>query len=395
MKLLQINATVNSGSTGRIAEDIGKLMLAHNHHSAIAYGRGNRPSESKKIPIGGKWNVYNHVIQTRLLDNHGFASQSATKKLISDIRSFKPDVIGLHNLHGYYLHIGVLFDFLKQENMPVIWTFHDCWPFTGHCTYFDRVDCIKWKTHCQNCPMTSYYPKSLFRDRSYQNFEDKQDAFKGLANLSIVTPSKWLKELVNQSFLKNYPVEVIHNGVNLDIFSLKENNTNEKIVLGVASIWSERKGLADFKLLKKGLSENVQIVLIGLTPSQIKELPQGIKGIEKTDNVEELARWYSKATVFVNPTYIDNFPTTNIEALACGTPVITYDTGGSPESVDENTGIVVEKGNIDELSKAVKSILKADKNKYGQACRKRAEKYFNKEDRYLDYLRLYEKILTH
>jgi len=393
MKLLQVNVTVNSGSTGRIAEDIGKVMMRNGHESAIAFGRGDRPSESRKIRIGGKLNVYNHVIQTRLLDNHGFSSVKATKQFLREIKNFQPDVVGLHNLHGYYLHVGILFKYLKQHEIPVVWTLHDCWPFTGHCTYFDRVGCEKWKTHCQNCPLTGYYPQSWFMDRSFLNFEDKRTLFTGHPNLTIVTPSRWLKDLVKQSFLNEYRVRVIHNGVDTDVFKPYENIRKKKIVLGVASQWSERKGLNDFFKLHKELPEEVEVVLIGLKPSQIKRLPRGIKGIERTESTEELAKWYSRATVFVNPTYIDNFPTTNIEALACGTPVITYDTGGSPEAVDETTGFVVEQGDLEGVVQSLHTISEKNRESYREPCRKRAVEYYNKEDRFQDYVELYERML--
>lgn len=393
MKILQINTTINSGSTGRIAEDIGNVFMVQGHSSAIAFGRGDRPSRSKKIKIGNKWNTYSHVFQTRLLDNHGFASKAATEKLIEEIEAYKPDVIGLHNLHGYYLHVGVLSEYLKTKAIPVVWTLHDCWPFTGHCTYFDRVDCEKWKTHCRNCPLTSYYPKSWFRDRSYKNFEDKRAAFTGHPNLTIVTPSHWLKNLVKQSFLKEYPVEVIHNGVDLEVFKPQKHSENKKIVLGVASPWTERKGLDDFLKLRKELPDDVKIVLIGLDQSQINSMPKGITGIARTESTEELADWYSRATVFVNPTYIDNFPTTNIEALACGTPVITYHTGGSSEAVDDSTGKSVLKGDQNSLLNAVLTYLKSENAKTKKNCRRRAVKYFNKDERFQDYFDLYEKML--
>lgn len=392
MKILQINTTVNTGSTGRIAEGIGKILLEAGHESTIAFGRGNQPSQSKKIRIGGKLNFYYHVIQTRLWDNHGFESKKATQRFIRQIEKFQPNVISLHNLHGYYLHVGDLFEFLKKKEIPVVWTFHDCWPFTGHCSYFDRVDCTKWQTHCEDCPLTDYYPQSWFQDRSYQNFEDKRTAFTRHSNLTIVTPSNWLNSLVKKSFLQKYNVKVIHNGVDLTIFRPQLKSTDKSLVLGVASIWSERKGLLDFKKLRNQLPFNTEIVLIGLSQSQIKALPEGIYGIERTESVEELASWYNKATVYVNPTYVDNFPTTNIESLACGTPVVTYNTGGSPEAIDDHTGRVVQKGDIKGLVTAIQDLVSQNQQTLSNACRHRAERHFNQEDRYQEYLELYESL---
>lgn len=388
MKVLQINDVVNSGSTGRIAEDIGAVLIENNHESYITFAKGDRPSKSHKIKVGNKLDIYNHAVKTLLFDKHGLGSREATKKLIKDIDAINPDIIGLHNIHGYYLNYKILFHFIKQKEIPILWTFHDCWPFTGHCAYFERFDCQKWKTQCHKCPLTNYYPRSLV-DRSYNNYLDKKTAFQGVKNLKIITPSHWLKNYVKQSFLKDYPVEVIHNGINLNVFkpNAEDFTEKEKIVLGVASVWHPRKGLFDFEKLRELLPDSFKIVLIGLTQKQINKLPEGIIGISRTENIEALVKWYNRATVFVNPTYIDNFPTTNIEALACGTPVITYNTGGSPEAVDKSTGVVVEKGNVVKLAQKIQKVQK-DKTMIDN-CRKRAEMHFNSKERYKDYLELY------
>ena len=397
MKILQINTTVNSGSTGRIAEDIGRILMANGHDSYIAFGRGNQESQSKTIKIGSNHDVNWHAVLTLLTDRHGFGSQKATKQLIHEIDTLQPDVIGLHNIHGYYINIELLFNYIAQKNIPVIWTLHDCWPFTGHCTYFDSVGCEKWKTQCEKCPKTKMYPKSIGLDKSFKNYNDKKRIFNQVQNLQIVTPSHWLKDLVNESFLK-HPVVCIHNGIDLNQFipsndtshlRAKLNLQNKKIVLGVASIWDQRKGLSDFVQLANMLGDDYQILLIGLTQKQLDVLPKNIFGIRRTESIAELATYYSMANVFVNPTYQDNFPTTNIEALACGTPVVTYNTGGSPEAIDQYTGLVVEKGNLQTLTVAVKEVLSHDKSHYKNACRGRAERLFNKEDRYKDYLKIY------
>lgn len=389
MRILQINTIANSGSTGRIAEEIGNVLMKHGHESYMAYGRGNRPSKSKRIKIGTPKDIYQHGVQSLLFDKHGLGSKKATKTFIKTVDEIQPDAIGLHNIHGYYINYPVLFKYIKDKQIPVVWTFHDCWPFTGHCSYFDTVNCEKWKTHCQKCPLTGNYPKAL-KDRSFQNFEDKQEAFLGVEKLKIVTPSHWLGRLVKLSFLKDYPVEVIHNGIDLDVFRPlnKTYKPQEKIVLGVASTWDARKGLKDFIALRSHLPADYKIVLIGLSSKQIETLPEGIIGIERTENVEELVEWYNKAGVFVNPTYVDNFPTTNIEALACGTPLITYQTGGSPEAISETTGVVVPQGSISGLAQAVLSVEK-DQDRI-TACRKSAINLFNAQDRYQDYLNLYQ-----
>jgi len=400
LKILQINTTVNSGSTGRIAEQIGEVILHKGSKSYIAYSRLGSPSKSKIIKIGSKYDFYSHVLQSRLFDNHGFASKTATKNLIKEIDAISPDIVHLHNIHGYYVHIEVLFNYLNKKKIPIVWTFHDCWSFTGHCSYFDRVDCEKWKTECFSCPMKKYYPESWFRDNSKNNFKNKKELFTGHNNITIVTPSLWLKELVSQSFLKKFPTKLIHNGVDISIFkpTLSDIKTKlkigeSKVILGVASIWDDRKGLDDFIKLNNLFDSNFQIVLVGLSKKQVDSLPSNIIGIERTENIEELAKLYSMADVYVNPTYSDNFPTTNIEALACGTPVITYNTGGSPEAVDKNTGMVIEKGNIKELRNAIDTIINENIKFTAKNCRERAINKFDKNARFSDYYNLYKDLI--
>ncbi len=401
MKVLQINTSVNSGSTGKITEDIGNLLLQLGHESFIAYGRGNRPSSSKLIKFGGKFGTYFHWLLTAIFDKHGFGSKRATLALINEIEVIKPDIIGLHNLHGYYLNIELLFEYLQKSEIPIVWTLHDCWAFTGHCTYFDSVNCEKWKTQCSLCPKTKFYPTSYLIDNSKNNYSIKKTLFNLPKRIQLITPSNWLNTLVKQSFL-SHPVHTIYNGIDLNIFKpsysahlLREKHklNNKSVVLGVASIWDKRKGLEDFIELSKLINIEIQIILIGLSKNQIKNLPTNIIGVERTENVQQLAEYYSLANVFVNPTWQDNFPTTNIESLACGTPVITYNTGGSPEAIDENTGIVLSKGDVNGLNRAIIQIVKNGKDFYQTNCRKRAELLFDKNDRYMDYFKKYKQLI--
>jgi len=402
LKILQINTSVNTGSTGRIAEDIGKVLLCDGHQSFIAAGFTDRPSASQVIKIGNQWDQKLHGIKTRLFDRHGFGSKNATSQLVKEIARIKPDLIHLHNLHGYYLHIGVLFAYLKEVQLPVVWTFHDCWPFTGHCSFFDRSECTKWQTVCHHCPNTKGYPASLGVDNSRRNYRDKKNIFNGLDNCILVTPSEWLADHVHSSFLGNYPVKCIHNGIDLEVFSpavnsestlKKYNIANAPFILGVASTWDLRKGLKDFEELAHRKENLFQVVLVGLSKTQIASLPSGIIGIARTENTQELAALYAAATVFVNPSYVDNFPTTNLEALACGTPVITYNTGGSPEAIDAETGSIVEKGDLNGLYGAIVQVCSKGKDFYTDKCRERAVRHFNKEERYTDYLELYQSML--
>jgi glycosyltransferase involved in cell wall biosynthesis len=399
MKILQINSVVNSTSTGRIAEDIGRVLLANGNESYIAFGKGNRPSASKLTRIGNNFTVATHVVKTRLMDKHGFGSYKATKKLIKQIEKLQPDAIGLHNLHGYYINIEVLFNYLSESKIPALWTLFDCWAFTGHCSYFDDINCLKWKSHCHECPKYRKYP-AAWVDNSFNNFTLKKALFTSPANIQLIVHSHWLANLVKQSFLKDLPIHITPSGVDIEVFKpqnstiLKKNQIEDKrVILGCANLWDNRKGLKDVIKLSSVLGDEYKVVIIGVSNKQKHELPPNVLGIERTESTQQLAEWYSAADVFINPTRQDNFPTTNIEALACGTPVITYNTGGSPEAIDKLTGIVVEKGDINGLKIAIETIGSQDRKTIRKNCRERALKLFNKDDRFMDYLKLYEGLV--
>lgn len=401
-KLLQINTVINSGSTGRIAEEIGQIAIQNEWKSFIAFGRNERQSESQKIKIGNNLDIKLHGLRTRFLDQHGFGSRKATQNFIKIIDSINPDIIHLHNLHGYYLNIDVFFNYLATRNHPIVWTLHDCWPITGHCPYFTYVDCDKWKTHCSHCPQKNKYPASLYIDNSYNNFDKKRQLFTLPKDMILVPVSKWLEGIVKDSFLSVYSTEVIHNGIDLDIFkptqnqvlSKKYKHDNHFIILGVANVWEDRKGLRDFIELALKLPSNFRIILVGLNKKQIKNLPPNIYGVERTENVSELAALYTLANVFVNPTWEDNFPTTHLEAMACGTPVITYNTGGSPESITPETGFVIEKGNIDKMIQSILYIKLQGENYYQEACRKLVSNNYYKNNQFNKYISLYNKMLN-
>ena len=400
-KLLQINSVVNSGSTGRIAEEIGQTSIAAGWKSYIAYGRNDRPSQSELIKIGNDWDIKIHGFQTRLFDRHGLASKAATREFVQQIEKIKPDIVHLHNIHGYYINIEILFRYFKGASIPVVWTLHDCWSMTGHCAHFTFVGCEKWKTQCFSCPQKNGYPGSYFLDRSKQNYTLKRKLFTSVNDITIVPVSNWLEEIVKQSYLKNHPVRVINNGTDVNVFSpqsrdgirIKYGLVEKFVLLGVASEWGRKKGLYDFIELSKLLNDDERIILVGLKEDQIKILPENFIGITRTESTQQLAEFYSVADVFLNPTWEDSFPTTNLEALACGTPVITYETGGSPEAIDELTGIVVEQGNIGKLIDAIKMVKSNGKQSYSEACVNRAHRLYKKEDRYQEYIALYNSLL--
>lgn len=391
MKVFQINSTCGFGSTGRIAVDILRELEKNGDEGIIAYGRNSAPENVNSYRIGSDLDVKIHGVLSRITDRQGFYSTSATKKLIQKIKEYNPDIIHLHNIHGYYLNIAVLFDFLKEYNKPIVWTLHDCWAFTGHCAYFSFNGCEKWKTQCNSCPLKKDYPTSLVMDKSKKNYKQKKELFTKPENITFVTPSYWLKDLTEKSFLGKYPVKVINNGIDLTKFKSTESDFREKnnlqdkfIILGVASVWEERKGLKDFIRLNEMLSENEKIVLVGLSDNQLATLPEGIMGIKRTNSIRELAELYSTADVFVNPTYEDNYPTTNLEAISCGTPVVTYITGGSPESVFDGNGYSVPQGDVKAIYDAIQNV---------DGCKTPTKDLFDASKRYKEYVDLYKEIL--
>ena len=389
MKVFMINTVCGIKSTGRICTDLARILDERGHQCLIAYGREHVPQKLEKYAyfFGNKYSLKKDAVFTKLFDNAGFNSAAATNRLIRKIKEFDPDIIHLHNLHGCYIHVGRLFKFLEKWGKPVVWTLHDCWSFTGHCANFAVAGCEKWQEGCHHCTQRKSYPVALLADRSKSNYRKKKALFTKPKNMTVVTPSRWLAELVQQSFLKDYPVKVIHNGIDLSVFKPVQGNIREKyglegkkILLGVASTWDKRKGLADFLKFSKMLDDSCAIMLVGLSNQQIAELPSNVIGIARTNSIEELAQIYSAADVFLNLTYEDNYPTVNLEAQACGTPVITYRTGGSVESVpDEN---VVSQGDF----KALAELLE-----HGQLTL--SDQSFDKTVLFEQYLELYRQLI--
>ena len=396
-KLLQINVSSNWGSHGKIAEDIGNLVQANGWDSCIAYGRYTNPSKSKLLKIGNRWDVYKHGLVSLLLDNHGLNSVSVTKQLICDIEKYSPTIIHLHNIHGYYLNYQLLFDFLAGSGLPIVWTLHDCWPFTGHCSHPIYSHCDKWLIECNHCAALSFYPKSILLDQSTRNYNIKKDCFNRVKNLTLVSVSRWLDKQVAQSFLGHHRHLFIYNGVDCKTFipyNNRECGHDEYYVLGVANVWNAQKGLDVFLELRKLLPNNYHIFLVGLNNWQIRNLPKGIEGFLRTNTVGKLVELYSQADVYVNPSQAETFGLTTAEALACGTPSVVYDTSACPELISEETGRVVPLNDISAMAEAIRQICeKTDQASIRRACRERAVRLFNKSECYQAYWNLYQAII--
>lgn len=356
MKVLMINVVCGIRSTGRICTDLAAALEEQGHEVKIAYGRENVPEQFQKyaVRIGSDLDVKLHGIKARLFDEAGFGSKKATEKFICWVKEYDPDIIHLNNIHGYYLNVDVLFKYLKTCGKKIIWTLHDCWAITGHSAYCDAVGCEKWKKGCWKCPQIKNYPKS-YLDNSRNNWKKKRQIFTNVPNMTIVTPSKWLAGIVKQSYMKDYPIKVIYNGIDTSKFKPLPNDFKQHyglqgkiMLLGVATAWDEMKGLSDFIKLSELLDESYKVVLVGLTAEQKKSLPPQILGIERTSSIKELVQIYSAADIFLNLTYCDSYGLVNLEAALCGTPIVSYDTGGCCESVGDN-GILINKGDLDAL----------------------------------------------
>lgn len=416
MKIIQINTVYPQGSTGKIVKALANVSEEAGIENKIAVAFTKKKiQDSNVMPVSSCPDNHLHNRLARMFMLTGCFSFFHTLFWLNRVKKYNPDIIHIHNLHGNYINIPLLFRYIKKNNIPVVWTFHDCWPFTGYCPYFDYVGCNKWQTNCCHCPQKGMDNVNII-DNSRLMFDRKREWFSNVQNMTIVTPSQWLADLVKQSFLKNYPVKVINNGIDLNIFqprepssSLLENNAKLKewmlangrlntenrvpsnLILGVAFDWGRRKGLDVFIELAKRLPNNYQIVLVGTDDNIDKLLPKNIISIHKTSNQQELAEIYSMADLFVNPTREEVFGMVNVEALACGTPVLTYNTGGSPECVDKTCGSIVDCNDINGLQAEIIKICE-EKSFSKEDCIRRA-KCFDEINNFAEYLLLYRGVL--
>lgn len=401
MVLLQINVDANNGSNGSIARDIGTIAIKKGWESYIAYGRKYMPSDSKLIRVGNDFDVKLHGLMTRLFDAHGLASIYTTKKFLRKVNRIKPDIVHLHNIHGYYINYKLLFEYLLEQDIPVVWTFHDCWPFTGHCGYFESVGCTRWKSGCYECPLSKAYPKSWFFDFSKSAYLLKKRLFTANPQLQVVTVSNWLKGLVKESFFFNHSVHVVYDGIDTDSFIYRESSLREQyglkgrfVLLSAAANWSSSKGWNDYIELSSLLPEDCVIMLVGVTDKQRKELPEKIIAVPRQESKELLAQYYSMADILLNLSYQETFGMTTAEAMACGTPGISYNRTASPELLTPETGIVVEAGNMQQILDAISLIKENGKSYYSKACRQRILDNFDFKKVNEKYFDIYDKIIS-
>lgn len=364
MRILMINSVCGIRSTGRICTDLAQTLEQHGHEVRIAYGREKVPQqfEHYAVRIGTPFGVRLHALKARLLDASGFGSYFATKRFLKWVRAYDPDVIHLHNVHGYYLHAGLLFNYLRSSGKRVIWTLHDFWSFTGHSPLCELKQCGRFESGCGSCPLLQTYPAS-FVDRSKRNWKRKKETFRGIRSLTLVTPSQWLADQVGRSFLRESELRVIHNGIDTDVFRPAKSDFREihalkdkRVLLAVSTVWDDTKGLSDYIALARRLGEPWRVVLAGMTAEEISRLPDCVIGLPRTSDSCALAGLYTSADLLLNFSYCETFPTVNLEAEACGTPVLCYEAGGAPETILPNCGWVVPKGDLDAAERLIRSL---------------------------------------
>lgn len=395
-KLLQINVTANWGSTGKIAELIGREAIAQGWKSYIAYGRYSNPSQSELIKIGNRFNTYYHFIGQRIFDNEGLWSRGATKELIQKIKEIQPDIIHLHNIHDHYLNYKLLFEYLNHSDIKVVWTMHDFWAITGHCMHFISKNCNRFESMCHDCPMIKIYPKSLI-DNSRQNYISKQRLFSINKNLTIVAVSDWVASQFRHSFLYNMPIHIIHNGIDLSQFKPTQMDENlfegRFVILSVASQWKHDKGLEHYITLSRKLKSDEVIVLVGIDKELKTKLPKNIIGLESTFDTQKLAALYTRADVVTIMSSAETFGLTVVEGYGCGTPAVVFDNSAPPYLITPQTGFVVANGDVDAAYQAISKIKSKGKSCFEESCIKLAYMKYDKQISSKKYISLYNSIL--
>ncbi len=389
MKVAYINTVIGYGSVGKITE---LLASSSEIQAKVFYGRKNYHGKVSSYKFNNLYGNSVHAIKTFIFDSHGFENEAQTNILNKELKEYQPDLIHLHNLHGYYLNIETLFNCLKSLDVPIVMTLHDCWTFTGHCPHFDSINCQQWKTHCKNCQLYWDYPFSFNKYNVAKNYDKKRNVFTSVNKLTIVTPSYWLKKQVQASYLKNYECIVINNGIQLDVFNTDylRKESDKVRLLAVSNVWTKTKGLDDLVKLARALPEKYELTIIGVNKNQKKKIPLNVRCIQRTSDAKELASYYCNSDVFINFTYQDTFPTVNIESLACGTPIITYNTGGSVELINDKTGVVIGKG---DYLKVIELLNKGVLERLDRSICATIGKLYSLDNMVANYLLLYSKLV--
>ena len=401
-KLVQFNSVANWGSTGRLAEDIGDVAMAAGWESFIVFGRESNPSNSHLIQVGGRMSVMSHVIISRLFDRHGFGSYMATKQLLKRLDEIKPDVFQFHNVHGYYLNLPLVLQYAIEKRIPIVWSLHDCWSMTGHCSHFVTVGCDRWKTECHNCPRRCDYPSSWFIDSSRRNYRDKKRLIEAVPRLTIISGSEWLAGIAAQSYFKGRDIRYIPDGIDTSIYQPRSNGDELRnklglkgkfVILATGTVWGENKGLKDYGELRKMLSDDYAIVLVGMSDEDLATVPEGVIGLPRTKSPQELSEFYSMADCVMSLSRMESFGLTPVEGFACGTPAIVYNTTALPELITPETGYVASFLSVTDVKEKVEMMKAKGKAFFSQSCRRVAVEKYDRHRCYSEYLKVYEGLM--
>lgn len=401
-KLVQFNSVANWGSTGRLAEDIGDVAMSYGWDSYIVFGRQYNPSTSHLLRIGGKVSVFSHVMLTRLFDRHGFGSFYATKQLLKKFDEIKPDVFQFHNVHGYYLNLPLVLKYATEKKIPIVWSLHDCWSMTGHCSHFITVGCDRWKTECHDCPRKKAYPNSWLVDSSRKNFREKKRLIEAVPQLTIISGSEWLAGIASQSYFKGRDIRFIPDGIDTDIFQPRNNGVELRkkhglegkfVILATGTVWGEDKGISDYGRLREMLSDEYAIVLVGMDEAALATAPKGVIGLPRTKTPVELSEYYSMADCVMSLSKMESFGLTPVEGFACGTPAIVYNTTALPELITPETGFVAKFLDVADVKKKVEMLKEKGKLAYSKKCREIAVEKYDRKRCYAEYLKVYEQLI--
>lgn len=400
-RLLIINVALNWGSTGKIVEGIGSLAKSRGWEVYVAHGaRYKNRSNLKAIQVSGRAEEWIHYIGSSLFDAQGLGSRCATRRFLKEVDEISPDVVHIHNIHGCFLNYPLLFNYLRDKQIPVVWTLHDCWAMTGHCVHFEKTHCERWKTQCEKCPQKRDFPTSYLLDRSKRNYALKKQLLTSMDRMRITTVSAWLKGVAEKSYLNKFPIDVVPNGIDTGRFNYTDKDIKKRfqieskiLLLAVASGFEERKGIFDYVALSRILTDKYQLMLVGVNDQDRKVLPDNVIAVSRANGPEELAAFYSASDVLLSLSYEETFGLTVVEAMACGTPAIVYDNTAQPELITKETGTVVPTGDIDTLINAIEVVCSKPKETYEDACRRHAIQY-DESLSYNKYLDIYNSLIN-
>lgn len=395
MKVLQVNATYGLGSTGTIVRDLKECCEEHGIECYVAYALTDEKVE-RGYKIGNWFFNKLHALLSRIAGKQAYFSYIPTLWFIHYIKKLQPDVVHLHNLHSNYINLPIFLKYLAKNNVRTIITLHDCWWYTGGCYYYTAAVCSKWLDKCGKCPKRFFETPAYFIDKSAEILNDKKKYLLAIPRLYFVGVSDWISNEARKSFLASKTIMTIHNGIDLSVFKPTPSDLREKlgltgkyVILGPASKWLDPINSVALNYFIKVMRDDEVLLLFGTLSSYVNGLSEKVKLYGYTKNRQELAALYSMADIFVNVSREDTLSLINVEAQACGTPIITFDATGPKETVDEENSLSVPVGNYERLYDCVQCIRLRAGDGTSSNCREFISQKFSKTDKFKEYINLY------